>query len=205
MIKRTIALATIISIGLTMSIEAGAQDRDITASAQKRYTDPLTVEFLGEIAFNARIDEDDDKFFQLVIAPGFGLFVVKGLQLGLQPQVRFDKSEDETGAFFSMVYGGVGIFVNYVIDVKSIVFPYLGVNFAGLGGKTETDTPLGTSESDFNIVEVGPQVGLKVVLGTNGILTLGFSYAFQSWGYEDVDNRSDMHVIWVRTGLGFWL
>lgn len=205
MTRSTIAFAAVLIIGIGIATEATAQDEASPVPAARRYTDPLTVEILGEFTFNARIDEDDDKAYQLVFAPGVGLFVVKGLQLGLQPQVRFDRSEDETGSYFSMVYGGVGIFVNYVIDVRSIIFPYFGVNFAALGGETETDTPLGVSKSTFNVVEVGPQLGLKIVLGTNGILSFGFSYGFQTWGYEGRDNRADVHTFWLRTGLGFWL
>jgi hypothetical protein len=175
------------------------------AGAERRYTDQFTVEPIGELRFNATIDEDDDKLFQLAVAPGIGVFLAKGLEVGFQPQLRLerlDASDDD----YTQVYGGAGLFVDYVFDPGSIVFPYVGVGFSALGGTTRADLAgIGGVDYSFNVVEVGPHVGIKILLGRNGILTVGFSYAFQSWGYEDVDDRDDRHLFWVGTGLGFWL
>lgn len=201
------ACGCLVLLALCPPARAGAeQPGGLEPSVVERgYTDPFTVEVLGEVRFNATIDDDNDRLYNLAIAPGIGVFVVKGLQIGLQPQLRLDKAEDEDGDSYSVVYGGAGLFVNYVIDVRSVVFPFVGVVFAALGGESSVDIPtIGTSETRFNVVEIGPQLGVKIVIG-NGILTLGFSYAFQTWGYEDLDRRSDRHLFWVGTGLGFWI
>lgn len=199
---RVLVLCVILVAAAGAAFEASAQDTaGDTAPAQRRYTDQYTVEFLGEVRFNATLEEDDDKFFDLAIAPGIGFFMVKGLQIGLQPQFRFQRDVDAEDGALDIFLGGAGLFVNYVIDVRSIVFPFLGVAFAALGGKADSTY----GGIDFNVIDVGPQIGLKIVAGKNGILTLAFSYAFESQADDLSDNRFEMHKFWVGMGIGFWL
>jgi hypothetical protein len=129
----SLALAAFLFMA-AMPSNAGAQ----IASTAKRYTDPLTIEIEGDFDFQAllgdeSLDDNDNKQYSLTFGPAVGLFVVKGLQLGLCPAVTFTKLDTGDGDT-TYVVGGVSLFMRYVVDLHSIVYPFFGVRMGAFGG-----------------------------------------------------------------------
>lgn len=169
---------------------------------EKRFTEPFGLEIGGTFSFNAHLEDDDDnKTYNFMFGPSFGVFVAKGLQIGGVPTVLFTKSEN--GASVSYLAGGLVLFLNYIFDTHTIVFPYLGAGFGAFGGKIDLDLPM-SDDTSMNILRVGPNVGIKIVFNRS-VTTLSFSYAFNSMGMEDIDDRSEYHEIMLGVGFGLWI
>jgi hypothetical protein len=199
----SLALAVFLFLTAMPSI-AGAQ----VASAEKRYTDPMTIEIEGDFDFDAILDDkslDDSevKRYSLAFAPAVGLFVVKGLQLGLAPAVQFDMIEDG-GDKISSVLGGAYIFLRYVLDLRSIVYPFFGVRMGALGGEDKIESGGAEHSTDSTVLNAGPEVGLKIEV-SHAIFTFYFRYLFNGIKYEDIDNWDHKHAIRLGVGFGLWI
>jgi hypothetical protein len=191
--------------------------------ARKTFTRPWSAEFEGDMTFSFQqlrtttvvlgTDNEvvgsasgDEKIYSVRLSPALGVFLVKGLQAGIQPLFVYSQADCEASEGFASrtekeIGGGMDVFLRYVIDTRGSIYPFLGFSIGGIGGKVEK--PWG--ESGFDVFEVGPQLGIKFIVGGRGILTLSFSYQFQSFGLESADGREARHTISFGTGLGFWL
>lgn len=168
--------------------------------AGRRYTDPLVIELGGEFMFDGRInDDDDDKEYTFMFGPLLGVFVIKGLQLGGIPSVWF--LINDNGRETTTVLGGLTLFLRYIFDIRSIVFPFVGSKFGALGGESEHIW----GEQSLTVLNIGPEVGIKVLAGKKVIITIFFEYLFNSMKIEDFDDWQEYHTIRLGAEIGFWV
>jgi len=208
-------------VSLTVPAAAGSQVPGMLHAGH--YTRPGTVEFEGGVEFSyfhgacyvldrgsgdeePVIRKGSQDLYRLRLSPGFGFFALRGLQVGLRPIFSYSQQVHEgpeglEPAGSKELGGGAEVFLRYVIGTKSSVFPFIGFSLGGGGGIT--DDVLG--ERDFNFIDAGPQMGIKVLLGRRGILTLSFNYWFESYESGAWKGREPRHLISFAAGLGFWL
>jgi len=153
-----------------------------------------------------KIETSVKNSYSFRLNPSISLFVVKGFEIGVQPifiysQNKIEKTESFQGSTFEEFGGGGDVIFRYIVNTKSRIYPFIGLNVGGVRGKSEDNH----FSSEFDAFEIGPQIGLKFVLGGRGILSLLFSYRFQSVGYDILDSREARHSIEIGSGLGFFL
>lgn len=166
-----------------------------------KYTEPFGLEFEGLFQFNAHVIEHmDSKTFGFLFGPSLGLFVVKGLQIGVAPIVAF--SYDTDGESTTSADGGASLFVNYIFDTHSILFPYVGALMGARGGVIK---PENGNDINYKILSVGPEVGMKVLVAGRAIVTLYLDYLFSSRGDELEDDWTEYHDVNLGLGIGFWI
>jgi hypothetical protein len=164
-----------------------------------RYTEPFGIEFEGLFGFNANIEEHvDDKEYTFLLSPAIGVFVIKGLQLGLAPSFIFDIVKD--GNENKTYAGGATLFGRYIFDIHSIVFPYVGARMGALGSKTENGF-----DRELTILNIGPEIGIKLLVAQRAIVTIFFNYMFNSMGDEPEDDWREIHNIYMGVAFGFWI
>jgi hypothetical protein len=188
-----------------------------------RYTRAGTVELEGDVAFSffrgacfildvgegeeePRIRKGGQDVVRFRLAPGFGFFVTRGLQIGLKPlfsysQYSYEGPEGLEPPDSKEYGGGAEVFLRYVISTRSAAFPFIGFSLSGGGGKVEG----GLGEHDYNFIDAGPQLGIKVLMAKRGILTFSFNYWFESYESGAWKGRETRHFISFSAGLGLWL
>lgn len=199
-----LVLAASAAAALTLLPAAAGAQTGTLALEGKRFTEPYALEIEGEFDFNAVINEDDSKLYNFMLGPSIGVFVVKGLQIGGVPTLWFIIEEDGDGDQTTILAGGLTIFMRYVFDTNTIVFPFLGVRFGAFGGTIDFDTGVGNVERTINIINVGPEVGIKIAFH-RAVATIFFRYLFNTTGIEDIDDRENSHDIRLGVGFGLWI
>jgi len=165
------------------------------------YTEPFGIEFEGRFQFDANMEDDGDgKQYNLMFGPALGVFLAKGFQIGFIPTLRLTKYTD--GEDYTFVAGGAMLLLRYIIDTRSIVFPYFGALMGALGGKTDMGV---LGENEYTILSVGPETGLKILVAGRAIVTLYLNYQFNSQGDDLDDDWTESHVINLGIGFGFWI
>jgi hypothetical protein len=219
--QRTVIFLMIVSVALLVPAKAAAQVPGILQASH--YTKTGTVEFEGDVAFSYFhgafyvLDEGDGQeepgirkggqdVYRLRLAPGFGFFAARGLQIGIRPlfsysQYSYDGPEGLEPPGSREYGGGAELVFRYVIGTRTMAYPFIGLSLSGGGGRA--DDVLG--ERDFNFIDAGPQLGIKLLLGKRGILTLSFNYRFESYESGAWKDREPRHFISFATALGFWL
>lgn len=199
----SLALAVFLFLTAMPSI-AGAQ----VQPTERRYTDPLTIEIEGDFEFSAVLDDEsldneEGKQYTLVFSPSIGLFVAKGLELGLAPGVQFQMQEEGDDKV-SQVLGGASIFLRYVVDLRSIVFPFFGVRMGAFGGQLKYESGSLEDSTDLTVLNVGPEVGIKIEV-SHAIFTFYFRYLFNGIKIEDIKDWDHSHDIRLGVGFGLWI
>ena len=188
-----------------------------------RYTWAGTTELEGDMAFSyfrcpcyvldagdeeeePRIRKGSQDVVRFRLAPGFGFFVTRGLQIGLKPLFSYSQYSHEGPEGLeppdSKEYGGgAEVYFRYIISTRSAACPFIGFSMSGGGGKVSG----GLGEHDYNFIDVGPQMGIKVLIAKRGILTFSFNYWFESYESGAWKGRETRHFISFSTGLGLWL
>jgi hypothetical protein len=206
--KGAVILAFVFVAALAATaLPSTAMAQEGTLSPGKRYTDPMVFEIEGDMDLAAMIEDedlDDGDGKQLIfnLSPMFGLFVVKGLEIGAFPTLMIQWQEEGNDSL-TTVAGGAGILVRYVIDLRNIVFPFIGVRMAALGGLYKLEDGW-NEELDLTILHVGPELGLKVEV-SHAVFTLYFRYHFSGTKYEDIDDWDHLHTILFGVGFGLWI
>jgi outer membrane protein OmpA-like peptidoglycan-associated protein len=168
---------------------------------QKRYTDKLTMEVDGAIYFSGTFDADDYTFMKFYLSPSVGIFVAKGVVIGIAPGLIYERFDPAgPGNLEVDVSGGALVYVGYVLDIKKVVFPYVQAGIGGFGGQSEEAGVV----TRFNAFAVAPEVGLKFVADRNGIFTLGFRYMYQNIGRSGDPTRDNNHSFYLGLGVGVW-
>jgi hypothetical protein len=133
-----------------------------------------------------------------LLSPALGVFVIKGLQIGLAPSFIFyiigHGNESKTYA------GGMTLFGRYIFDIHSIVFPYVGARMGALGSITENGF-----DTELTILNIGPEIGIKLLVAQRAIVTIFFNYMFNSMGDEPEDDWREIHNIYMGVAFGFWI
>ena len=207
--KAALLLALFFATALaSTALSSNAWAQEGALSPGKRYTDPMVFEIEGDMDLAVMLEDedlDDSDGKQLIfnLSPMFGLFVVKGLEIGAFPtlMIQWQAGGDDS---LTTVAGGAGILLRYVIDLRNIVFPFIGVRMAALGGQTKIDVSGFESETDMTILYVGPELGLKVEV-SHAVFTVYFRYHFSGTKYEDDDDWDHLHTILFGVGFGLWI
>ena len=173
---------------------------------KRRYTDKMTMELGSRVSFSGVFYQNNYNRYQIMLGPLYGIFVFKGLQVGLKP-VFYYYNDDPSGADNKTTEMNIGIFVSlaYVLDLKKIVFPYFQLNVGGFWGRETYHDSIGNQiKANKNSVGFGPEVGLKILVGRNGIISLGVQYLYETIGVTNKSTRDNRHSFFLDLGFGFW-
>jgi hypothetical protein len=205
----SLALAFVFAAALAATaLPSAAWAQEGALGPAKRYTDPMTLEFEGDLELSVLmedegLDDSDGKQLTFNLSPMIGLFVVKGFEIGAVPTLLLEYLWAGDDSMLT-VAGGLGLVLRYVIDLRSIVFPFIGVRMAALGGQVKVKSGDYESDTDLTILNVGPELGLKVEV-SHAIFTVYFRYLFSGTKEENNDDWDHLHTILLGVGFGLWI
>jgi hypothetical protein len=178
-----------------------------TIKPKSMYAKQKTFEIGGNIFFTSEtfkteingkeLDDNDRRTFTANI--NFGIFVIDGLKLGIEPAIQFidyghDDSQTQLKLFFTP---------EYVFNTKTIFYPYIGgsVGYTSLAFSSSVGSS--PTESGFSW---GVRGGGKINAFGNALINIGISYYSESYNYtqnnNDVKNR--WNILGVTAGLSIF-
>jgi len=144
-------------------------------STAQQFTNCGTVELGGQIAYSSQstggTNSESQKLF--VFSPYFGFMLAKGFELGVAPQIASSDNHELINIFLAP---------GYSFDTKSNVYPY--IEFIGGYGIL---TNGGTEQKGFGL---GGGAGLKINIGTNGLIVTGIQFTKQDYSEQSSPSYS---------------
>ena len=134
---------------------------------------------------------DDHSQVDFVINGSAGLFVIDGLKLSVEPAIQISVIEDDSWTRLKLYFTP-----EYVFDVKSNVYPYLG------GSVGYTSSAYGNNSNQSGL-SWGGKAGLKINILGNALLNAGFSFYRETYNYTPSYGEVKQHYDIFGFKLGF--
>jgi opacity protein-like surface antigen len=161
---------------------------------KKPYTSKLTLDLdinFGGGTMLVYVADQSSNEWSLGGRIGLGVYVVKGLLVGLQVPFYFSKPEGFEDVFIA-IQGLLA--VSYSLDTGTNFYPFLGL---GLGLGRNSAGELASTSFALQL-----EAGCKYQLGDNGLIKLG-AYYNQSF-FEVAGMIQDLHRINFELGYVYW-
>jgi hypothetical protein len=178
-----------------------------TCNVHAQFATKNVIELGGSISYSSTTIVTDgtaasesSSIFQFL--PYVNYFVTNGFSVAISPGINIVKlagtSESITNYLLFLVPG-------YTFSTKSDVFPYIEgmVGYTALSSKAN---PLaGTGEIDLSGISFGAKGGIKVLVGKNGLISVGVSYILLNLSAKGADKRSGFNNLAFSLGWSVFL
>jgi len=186
---RTAFSIALLSMMLLLSAEAWSQ-------AHERFAMQGAVEIGGTISFQQITPVSNGKtgssWSYLNLAPSFGIFVIDGLELGIDP-IGVSTVSGSGSTLTQLNFMG---FLSYNQTTPSgVIFPFI----EGQAGYTAQ-----TSGSTISGFSWAGRAGVKVAVVKGGLLTLGAMYSQITLSPEGAKERYGQNIFSIATGFTVW-
>ena len=163
----------------------------------ERFATQGVVEIGGTLSFQQITPVSNGKtsssWSYLNLAPSFGIFVIDGLEVGLNP-IGVSTISGSGSTLTQLNFMG---FISYnQMTPPGVIFPFI----EGQGGYTAQ-----TSGSTISGFTWAGRAGIKAAVVKGGLLTIGVMYSQITLSPEGAKERYCQNILSVATGFTIWL
>jgi hypothetical protein len=189
---RQLTAVLIVLIGTTLLFPAGA-----CSQPHERFAMQGVLEIGGTLSFQQITPVSNGKtgssWSYMNLAPSFGIFVIDGLEVGVNP-IGVSTISGSGSTLTTLNFMG---FVSYNVSTPpGMIFPFIEGQ-AGYSAQTNDHTYSGFSWAGRG--------GVKVAIVKGGLLTFGVMYSQVTLNAEGAKERTGQNILSVATGITVWL
>lgn len=185
--KKSFALLTIVLLMLSA----------VTFNLQAQYASKGIVELGGAISYssttvvtNGTAASESTSLFNFM--PYASYFIINGFSVGVSPGINIVKLAGSSNAISNLLFF---VIPSYTFSTKSDVFPFVQAWVGYTSLTSNADATSGTPELDLSGLTYGGRGGIKVMVGKNGLLSVGVSYMLYTLNPKGADKRSGMNTL----------
>lgn len=195
--KKSFALFTIVLLLLSAA----------ACSVHAQFGSKGVTEFGGSVAYSsttvvANGTAASESTSILNFMPYINYFITDGFSLALSPGINVVKLAGTSDAITNYL---LFVVPGYTFSTKGNVFPYIEgmIGYTALSSKTN---PLvGTGELDLSGLSFGGKGGVKVLVGKNGLLSIGVAYTLLNLSAKGADKRSGFNNLAFSMGFSVFI
>ena len=175
-----------------------------SCNANAQFAKMGVVELGGAISYSSSALVTDgtvasEKTTILNFMPYINYFIVDGFSVALSPGINVIKIAGESNSITNLNLFAVP---GYTFSTNSPVYPYIEAMLGYTSVSSDATNPITESGNiDYRGFSWGGKAGLKVLIGKNGLLSIGVAYTALNYSPQGADKRTGINNLAVSMGF----
>lgn len=178
-----------------------------TFSLHAQFGSKNVTEFGGAISYSSHTTvsggtaaSESSSIFEFM--PYVNYFVMNGFSLGISPGINIVKMAGSSESITNLMLFAMP---GYTFSTKGNVFPFIEGRVGYTAVTSKADPTGGSGELDLSGVSFGGKAGVKILVGKNGLFSIGVSYTLLTLNPKGADKRSGVNTLAIAMGFSVFI